>query len=161
MMRDEIKEELRASRAEFDEAIDGLPEAAYMDSGVMGDWTLKDILAHICRWEGELVTMLFQLRQGKSPSRTRIEGMDQVDRHNEKWHREDQDRELDLVLSDFRGLRKQTLRRVEEFSEEELTDPDRFEDLRGRPLSEWIAVDTYEHEREHLAAVRAWRRTKK
>lgn len=159
MNREDIKAQLRTSRADFNEAIDGLPEEAFLEPGVMGDWSLKDLMAHISRWEGESVTMLFQLRQGESPSRVEIEGMDHVDRLNDRWHREDKERELELVLSDFRGLREQTLRRVDEFNEDELEAPGYFEELRGRPLSEWIAVDTFEHEREHLEAVRRWRRS--
>ena len=36
--------------------------------GVVGQWSLKDILVHLTLWEAELVTLLFQARQGQKPS---------------------------------------------------------------------------------------------
>lgn len=152
-----LKDKLQQSRDALQAELHGLPEEAYLEPGVVGEWSLKDVLAHINRWEGELVTMLWDLKNGKSPSRFAVEGMDDVDRLNAQWYAEDQDRPLDRVRSDFRALRKQTIRRVDEFSEQELNDPDAFEGLRGESLWRWVAVDTYEHEQEHLQAIRRWR----
>ncbi len=152
----EIIENLRESRREMDQLLQGLEEDEMTEPKVMDGWSLKDILAHISRWEAELVTMLFELKRGKEPSRARIEGMDDVDRLNAKWYEEDKDRPLHLVQGDFRGLRKQTIRRLEGFSEEELNDPERYDALRGEPLWRWVAVDTYEHEREHAEFIRSW-----
>jgi hypothetical protein len=155
-----LKAELQESRDALQAELHGLSEEAYFEEGVAGDWCLKDVLAHINRWEGELVTMLWDLKNGKRPARFDIEGMDDVDRMNAQWYREDKDRALKLVRDDFRALRKQTIRRVEAFTEEELSDPQAFDGLRGEPLWRWVAVDTYEHEREHLEAVRSWRRSR-
>lgn len=156
MERQELQKELRASRDELDALIADLPDEDFHEPGVMNGWTLKDVLAHLNRWEGELVTMLFELKGGKEPSRAEIQGEENIDRLNAKWYEEDKNRKLDLVLNDFRGLRQQTLRRIEEFSEGELNQPDRFPALRGEPLWRWIAVDTYEHEAEHTEFVRGW-----
>lgn len=152
-----LKVELQESRDALLAELHGLPKEAYFDGSVVGDWNLKDVLAHINRWEGELVTMLWELKNGKRPGRFAIEGMDDVDRMNAHWYQEDKERDLKLVRSDFRALRKQTIRRVDEFSEKELSDPQAFDGLRGEPLWRWVAVDTYEHEQEHLAAIRSWR----
>lgn len=158
--KSELIERLQVSRQEMERLLRGLSEEQMIEPGAMDDWSIKDILAHLCRWEGETVTMLFELKQGQKLSRTRIKNMEDVDRVNAEWHEEDRDRPLDLVLGDFRGLRKQTLRRVEEYSEQELNDPDLHPSLRGEPLYTWIAVDTYEHEAEHAEHIREWRQEK-
>lgn len=157
MNREEILERLEQSRRRFLEAIDGLAEADMQRSGVIDEWSVKDIMGHVSRWEGELVTMLWQLRQGKKPDRVHIEGDEDVDAINARWHEEGKDRALELVTQDFHGVRPQTTRRVREFSNEELNDPARFEWLRGEPLWRWIAVDSFEHEEEHAEQIRAWR----
>lgn len=156
MDKQALLHQLETSRQELQALIDDLPEAAFDEPGVMDDWTLKDILAHISRWEGLCVTMLWKLRQGQPAARFDIKGEEQVDQLNEKWHQEDRERSLRLVLADFKGLRKQTIRRVQEFSDQELSEPDAFEELRGEPLWKWIAVDTFEHEQEHFAAIKGW-----
>lgn len=157
MEKSQIIYDLEASREEFLDAIAGLEDEEMLEPGVVGEWSIKDLLAHISRWEGELVTMLFQARAGKKPDRAEISGQQQIDELNARWHRESRDRSLDLIKSDFRGLRPQTIRRVSEFSNEELNDPELYDWLRDEPLWRWIAVDTFEHEREHAEQVRSWR----
>ena len=157
MTKDELLAELRASRNQLEAALEGLEPEDFVVAGVMDSWTLKDLLAHLNRWEGECVTMLFDLLQGRKPSRASVQGMDWVDQLNATWHEQDSLRALPLVLGDFRGLRKQTLRRVEQFSQDDLTEVGRYQHLGEDPLWRWIAVDTYEHEQEHLAAIQAWR----
>ena len=53
--------------------------------------------------------------------------------------------------------RKQTGRRVEAFNDKDLEDPKRYPWLKERPLWQWIAGDSFEHEAEHAAQVRQWR----
>lgn len=160
MKKSELIERLQVSRQELERLLRGLDDGQMVEPGVMDDWSIKDILAHVSRWEGETVTMLFELKQGQKPTRARIKNMEDVDRVNAEWHEEDKDRPLDLVLSDFRGLRKQTIRRVEKFTEAELNDPDLHPSLRGEPLHRWIAIDTYEHEAEHAGHIKKWREEK-
>lgn len=157
MRRDQIVRELHESRKEFLQAIEGLEQAELHEPGVVGEWSIKDLLAHHSRWEGELVTMLWQAREGRRPDRAEISGQEQIDEINRAWYLESKDRSLEMIESDFRALRPQTIRRVEEFSDEELNDPDLHEWLRGEPLWRWIEVDTFEHEREHAQQIRSWR----
>lgn len=161
VQKEQILRELRESRAEFLDAIEGLDESEIMEPGVVGEWSIKDLLAHLNRWEGELVTMLWQVKEGRFPDRPEISGQDQIDEINRRWYLESRDRPLDMIESDFRALRPQTIRRVEAFSTEELNDPDFHKALRGEPLWRWIEVDTFEHEREHAEQVRRWRTSRR
>lgn len=156
MQPDELIQELEGARHEVLAVIEDLPEGAFLEPGVMDDWTLKDILAHMSRWEGLCVTLLWKLKREQHAERLDIQGQEQIDDLNEQWHQQDKDRDLDLVLADYKGLRRQTLRRLEEFEAVQLTDPEAFDGLRGEPLWKWVAVDTFEHEREHLPAIRNW-----
>lgn len=160
MKKSDLIDRLQVSRQELERLLRGLDEEQMTEPGVMNDWSIKDILAHLCRWEGETVTMLFQMQQGQKPARAEIESMQEVDRLNAKWYEEDKDRPLELLLQDFRGLRKQTLRRVEEFSHQQLNDPEAYPWLQGQPLHTWIAVDTYKHEAEHAKFITEWRERK-
>jgi len=157
MTKDELLQELRASRQQLEAVLEDFEPDDYLAPGVMDAWMLKDVIAHLNRWEGECVTMLFDLLQGRTPSRAGVHGMEQVDRMNAAWHEQDKDRDLALILGDFRGLRKQTVRRTEQFNQQDLMETGRFADLGDDPLWRWIAVDTYEHEQEHLPLIQAWR----
>src|ERR1700682_1569184 len=49
-----LLESIRSERARLMEAIEGLSDAALLEPGVVGDWSIKDILAHLSAWERRL-----------------------------------------------------------------------------------------------------------
>ena len=50
--------ELGRTRAELLAAISGLDEAALDRKGVVGDWSIKNVLAHMAAWEAWVVEAL-------------------------------------------------------------------------------------------------------
>jgi hypothetical protein len=156
MNKDEILDILEDSREVFLEAIDGLPDEALLEPGVVGEWSIKDIIVHLSMWEAELVKLLWQAGQGQTPTTAHFSGA-QVDDLNAAWQASGQERPLERALEDFEGVRKQTVRRVMAFSEQELSDPKHYPWQRDYPLSEWIENDSFGHESEHTAEIQAWR----
>ncbi len=156
MNKQELVAALESGRTEFLKIIEGLPEEKMLEPGVVGDWSVKDILAHLSRWEAELVTLLFQAQQGDKPTTAHMNDIS-VDELNAQWHAQTQDRPLDRVMVDWQGVRKQTIRRVEALADRDLNNPKRFDWLDGRPLVDWIASDSTKHEAEHAEQIRAWR----
>jgi hypothetical protein len=49
------------------------------------------------------------------------------------------------------------MRRVEELPEKAFNDLHYYRWLDNQPLWEWIAGDSFDHEAEHEAQIRAWR----
>jgi hypothetical protein len=162
MNQDEILDALEDERENFLEAIDGLSEEALLEPGVVGDWSIKDILFHICMWETELVKLLWQAAQGLPPSSVFFTG-DSVDDINAAWTAEGQARTYDQVWDDFQGVRKQTIRRLSAFSNKDLNDPERYTWLKDNPMIKdhplwfWIAESSFGHEKEHAAQIKEWR----
>jgi hypothetical protein len=160
MNKAELIARLNQDQQALMEAISELPEEAMLEPGVNGEWSVKDIVAHICAWEAELVKLLWQARQGKRPTTIHFSEDRDIDQTNLNWYQERKDRPLERVLEDAQAVRKQTLRRVAEFTDEELNDPQAFKWSRGYPLWEWIANDSFGHGPEHIAQIRAWRQTR-
>jgi hypothetical protein len=156
MYKQELIAALKQSRQEFMKGIDGLSEDAMQKPGVVGEWSLKDLLAHLNLWEAELIKLLWQVQQGLKPSTAHFEKKN-VDELSQVWQQENQERPLEMVLSDFRGIRNQTIRRVEAFQEIELSNARRYPWQKDRPLWKWIADDSFDHEAEHLEQVLSWR----
>lgn len=156
MNKAEILTALEAGREDFLELIEDLSEEEMEQPRVVEDWSVKDILAHLARWEAELVRLLWQARQGEKPTTIHFTSV-KIDEINARWYAESKERPLERVLEDFHGVRNQTIRRVETFSNKDLTDPNRFPWLGGEPLTKWIAGDSFEHEAEHAAHIRGWR----
>jgi hypothetical protein len=156
MTKDEIFDALEDERENFLDAIDGLSDEELQQPGVVGEWSIKDIMIHLNSWEAEMVKLLWQAKQGQPPSNPDWTE-EQVDQLNQEWFEAYHARPLDRVMADFIAVRKQTSRRVEAFTDKDLNDPQRFSWLKGRPLWVWVAQDSFEHEAEHTAQIRAWR----
>ena len=159
MTKEAVISSLKTSRESLLSAIEGLDDEAMLEPGVVGDWSVKDVLVHLSLWEAELVTLLWQARQGRKPATAQL-GDDSVDELNARWYQMHRDRVLAQVLDDFHAVRHQTLRRVDGFSDRELTDPELFPWLNGEPLEQWIASDSFGHEDEHTAQIIAWRQSR-
>jgi len=156
MNKPEVLNALEESREKFLDSIEGIPEDSLQEPGVVGEWPVKDILVHLTRWEAELVKLLWQTGDKRTPS-SALFSKTPVDELNERWYRESRQRPLQVVLEDFHGVRNQTIRRIEELPERALEDPQFYPWLGGNPLWKWIAEESFAHESEHEAQIRAWR----
>ena len=155
MEKKELISNLEKSRADFLEIINTIPEEDFELPGEIGSWAAKDILVHLTRWEAEIIKLIWQVGKGIQPTTAHFDQFS-VDETNERWYQESRNRSLKMVMSDFLGVRNQTIRRVKELSQVELTDPNRFSSLNGKPLWEWIAGDSIDHETEHGEEIKSW-----
>lgn len=157
MTKDEVLKALDDSRHEFLTVIDGLTEAQLQEPGVNGDWSIKDIMYHVSLWEAELVTLLWQASNGGIPTSVHFTQSD-INQTNLQWFLQGKFRQLEAVRLDFEGVRKQTKRRIRDFSDKDLNNPQRFIWQHGDPLWEWIGSNSFQHKREHTAQILAWRK---
>ncbi len=157
MNRDEILEELDRVREELLVTIEPLPDEALLQPGVMDDWTMADILAHLVAWESEMVTALLRIDQGKTPTRL-VDAFADVDDYNARRYRENKGRDLDRIFEDLIGVRVQLEDWLAEFSDKELNDPQRYNWSKGLPLWHIIAENSFRHEAEHMPDIRAFAR---
>ncbi|MBX3080696.1 MAG: ClbS/DfsB family four-helix bundle protein [Anaerolineae bacterium] len=152
-----VLNELRTSRAKLVSAIEGLPEEAMLRAGVVGLWSIKDLLAHLTAWESELVTALARLAVSRKIPH--IVEIDDLDEWNMEVYAVNARRALSDVLEDFQGVHKHLLKAVEEIDEKTLTNPRRFPWMEGEPLSYLIAENGFWHESEHADQILEWRKT--
>jgi len=157
MNKSKVLENLHGSHQQILDAISGLSDQLIQQAGAEGEWSVKDILNHLSHWESELVTILWRIQAGQEPS-VPSHTSAEIDSLNQQWYQEGLKRPLAMVIEDFKGVRKQTIRRVEGFSEEELTNPDRYPFMRGKPLAKKIAIYTFEHDLEHLDQIGDWKK---
>lgn len=155
MNKQELLDKLTTERALILETLDRVPEEEIGKRGVVGDWSVKDILSHLNYWEAELIKLLWQAQQGQTPTTIHF-GKKSADELNEEWYENARERPIDRILADFEAIRKQTIRRVSQFSENNLNSDEAYHWLKGYPLWTWIANDTYEHEREHREQIESW-----
>ncbi len=139
---------LDAAWAALQESYAGLPNAALLEPGAVGDWSVRDVLAHVNTWQEEALRHLPVIAAGGTPPSyaTTYGG---IDTFNARMA----ERKRDLSLSEVRRRLQETQRRLAELvqgvPEDQLTGETRF---RRR-----LRLDTYGHYRLHADGIRQWR----
>lgn len=133
--------------AAFNESYAGVPDARLLEPGVVGDWSVKDVLAHVNTWEEEALEHLPVILGGGTPPRYVTHGG--IDAFNAGMA----ERKRELPLSDVRRRLDETHRRlvdlIRSVPDEQLAGGTRF---RRR-----LRLDTYGHYALHADAIRKWR----
>jgi len=116
--------------------------------GSMGEWSVKDILAHLVDWEQRFIGWYEAGRRGEVPQ-TPAPGMTWRDlpRLNQQGFERHRDRPLPEILAEFQSSHRQIVRLVEEMPEEEILTPGYYAWTRKASLAGWIAANTCEHYR--------------
>ena len=132
----------------FEESYTGLSDAQLMKPGVTGDWSVRDILAHVTTWEEEALTHLPLILEGGTPPRYSVR-YGGIDAFNARMT----EQKASLSLAAMRRQLDETHRRlidvVQRAPEDQLSRETRF---RRR-----LRLDTYNHYPKHAKAIRAWR----
>ena len=153
----ELIESIEREYTNLQAALGGLSEEQLHRPGVVGDWTVKDVLAHIAVWQSRLITSMFKIEKDFKPET--VEAQADVDRLNAQWYREQKDRDFEQIWDDLDSSYHQLLKRLDNWSDDALFDPKRCKWMKGQPFAEYVLGDSAEHYAEHAAQIREWRKT--
>jgi uncharacterized damage-inducible protein DinB len=152
--KSELLDILSTSHTELSDALTDLTQEQMLQTGVVGVWSVKDVLAHLVAWEAEVVTALNQAQNRQVPS---IVAIDDIDEWNEEQYHANAARPLEAVLSDLAGVHKMLHHMIQDIDERVLTDNRRYAWMEGEPLWFLIEDSVVLHEQEHAGEIRAWR----
>jgi hypothetical protein len=148
MNRQQLLQRLDDAWAALKESYAGLSDAQLAVPGVVGTWSVKDILAHVTTWEQETLKASPVIMKGGSPPRysTQYGG---IDAFNALMTEQKRGLSLSEVLSQLDETHDRLIAYVQTVPEEQFRRETRF---RRR-----LRLDTYSHYREHAAMIREWR----
>ena len=152
---------LEDERARFEELLAAVGSARMATAGVSGDYSVKDIVAHLEAYERALVTWLQEAQAGRVYVAPLLDRPD-LDARNAAVYEANRSREAAEVLLTFRQTWDELLAQVELLTEEELTDAGRSAWFvvprwgRPQPLWQCIANDSYQHQQHHIPDIVQW-----
>lgn len=146
---EDLLDRLDETRERLLQAIEPLPDAALLAPGVVGRWSIADLISILTAWDAEVVTGLLRLKQGKSPDRL-LAAVGNPDAYNAGRYQEAQGRDLDVIFDDFQRARLHLEDWLGEFSERSLNDAHHYKALNGIALVHIVALATYENEAKYL-----------
>lgn len=147
-VRATLMETIGARWEELRGAVEGLSDEWMVEPGVVGEWSVKDILAHVTTWETEALTHLPEIAAGMPQQRYK-DVYGGLDAFNALTLAENRERSLDEVRTRFGETHERLLDYLETVPDELLHSRERF-----RTRLRW---DTYSHYPLHTEHIRAWR----
>jgi hypothetical protein len=145
---DRLLRTLDRAWASLQESYAGLSDAQLERPGVVGDWSIKDVLAHVTTWEQEALKYLPLIAAGgRPPKYSTTEGG--IDAFNERMHQQKRSLGLAEVRAEAVRTHEQLVALIRAAPVEQLSGETRW---RRR-----LRIDTYAHYAEHAEAIRAWR----
>jgi hypothetical protein len=153
---DKIQREAELWEAFLDEVGEGRMELP----GATGDWTFKDVVAHLSGWRSRTIERLEAGREGKTPTFSNWpagleeENEDDLERINQWIYEQNRNRPLSDVLAESRQQYRQIYNAIQAFPEDQLFERNRFDWMHGHPLAD-VAHFGHFHE-EHEPVLRRW-----
>src|SRR5262249_51950191 len=152
MRKAEVVEALRTTRQDLEELLAAMTPGQMRRPGVAGDWSVKDVLAHLLWYQREELELIRESELAASPLWEVAQ-----DPRNRLIREELGELPLDEVLDELRQVFAGFVAAVERLSDEDLVTPGRFPGTSPERLP-WqdIADNSWMHEREHVAGIRSW-----
>ena len=150
--KEQLIGKIREARDKLDGLVAQLDDDRMLQPNVAGDWSMKDVLAHITWHEREMVQVL----QARA-----LAGSDlwllPLGERNQAIYEKNRDLPLETVRSEAMRVFSLLLKELGALDEEDLHDPGRFAEM-PREWRPWqlLAENTYQHYYDHLYDVQTW-----
>src|SRR5438477_611804 len=147
MDKQQLLKQLEKAWTAIKESYDGLSDSQLTEPGVVGDWSVKDILAHVTTWEEEALKYLpLILTGGKPPRYIQFGG---IDAFNAQMTEQKRSLALSEVLRQLDETHRRLIDYLQNVPEEHFT--------RETPFRHRLRLDAYSHYPQHARAIREWR----
>lgn len=159
MSKADLLAALAAAQRQFDDAITGLDEAALVEPGVVGAWSIKDLIGHVAAWEQLVIESVEQWWTGEAIP---TPAWSSADEFNAQAAGRKSDWTLEAVRVDAAQTRRHLQAVLAQLTDDEWSRPVVIRD-RERPGGAWIggALSGDDgpgtHAAEHARQIQAWR----
>lgn len=152
----ELAARVRADRQVWRDLVAEVGRERMLEPGPMGEWTFKDMAAHLAVWRSTRIPMIEAVGRGEpvpeAPWPAAMTG--DFDAINVWFHERDRDRSLEEVLAEYDGSFERLAAAIEALPEAVAHDPNALPWAEGTAV---VDIDFTEHlHDDHLPDVRAW-----
>ena len=148
MDKQQLLKRLEKAWAAIKESYAGLSDAQMVETGVTGNWSVKDILAHVTTWEEEALKHLPVIIKGGRPPRYSVM-YGGINAFNAQMTEEKRKLPLSEVLKQLDETHRHLIDYIDRTPKDQFTRETRF---RRR-----LRLDTYSHYPKHARAIQQWR----
>jgi len=144
--KNRLLETIQIERSALEGFLAELTAAQMTQPGIVGEWSVKDVLAHLIEWEHMVLSWYSAGLQGKVPV-TPAEGFNwaQLPQLNRQIYEKHRDRALADIQKEFKSSFKKMLSTIRSLSEEDLFTRGRFAWTKNNTLGAYFISSTSSH----------------
>ncbi|HEY7835416.1 MAG TPA: ClbS/DfsB family four-helix bundle protein [Ktedonobacterales bacterium] len=159
-----LLDKIATSYAHWQALVDQVPRERMTEPGFAGDWSLKDVIAHITVYERWTADNLEADARGESvpeivpwgPPPPADADMSDMNVRNAAFRSHFEDMPLDDALAAAKEHHQRLLVAIQPLADADLTEAGKFAWTHGHSLWDAIEGDSFEHYDDHQPGVRAW-----
>jgi len=146
--KDLVISESKKEREALDKFLSTLSPEQMSEPGILGDWSVKDVLAHLYEWEQMVLGWLDASQRDETPA-VPAEGYkwNQLPALNEAIRQNHSSRFLDEILKMYNDSHRQIMETIESIPEEKLFTPGLYLWLNKNTLGAYFVSCTSSHYR--------------
>jgi hypothetical protein len=142
----QLLQDIHTERRRLEKTLATLDAAELVREGVVGTWSVKDVLAHLVAWEKLFLAWYQAGVQGSAPATLPVGmGKRAIDALNLEIYTQNQGRSLEAILEEFRASYRQILAVIEGIPESDMFGRGRFNWTGELALVDYIAGNTCSH----------------
>ncbi len=149
----DVERELLGAWEALGSAVDSFSDMELEQPGVVDSWSIKDLLGHIAFWAQQAAENMQLIAAGRADEVQRPSDEKAMDEWNEREWRVRRERPVSDVREEWLDSFQGAMQALAALPSERLE-----EKVKGYTALKLFAEDTYEHYKEHLAHLTAWRR---
>jgi hypothetical protein len=155
--KDQLLKDICTERRRLENILLHLSPEDMVKPGVSGDWSVKDILAHLTAWE-KLFIGWYQSGVEGIPTVIGAVGMSKtaIDALNRQIYEKNQNRSLDEITAEFHTSYQQVMSVIERIPEAEIFARSCFEWTGKLTLADYITGNTCNHYAWAKTQIRNW-----
>lgn len=158
--KEQIVYRLQAERKRLEQTLAGLSQEEMLQPGVVGEWSVKDVLAHLADWEEHFPVWVAASRQGEKPDPEPGLTWKQLDLLNRRIFERHSHQTLDEVIHYFHSIHEQFMSFVASLADEELLTPGYYKLTGKGTLYSWL-IQYVGHDKWGTTHIRKWLRERK
>lgn len=147
----DVLRSLDHSWSELNSVIDSMSENEMLEPGVVGDWSVKDLLGHIAFWANRAANTLTEVQAGRGDQVPGTESQAETDEWNAREAAARKGTSLTELRKEWERAHESARAALEAFPEERLDEP-----FKERTVVFSFGADTFAHYQEHASQIKQW-----
>ena len=155
-----ILAKLAAERKRLEQNLSRLTPQQMQEPGVIGEWSVKDVLAHLADWEAHLPMWVEAARRGEPVAEIEV-GLKwgEYDAFNVRIYERHRDQTLEEVLTYFHKTHQEFVALIEAMPEAELLTHGLYGFIHKSTIYNWLSLYAG-HDRWAKTHIRKWMKTR-